>query len=152
MEKIWVVAADSVRARLFQAEHITGPLHEVRDMVNPESRLKERELVADDKGRDFSEGAGEGNTTTDSRRQKFEPPSEKEHQAEMFAREIVGEIERLRTQGELERVHILAEPGFLGKLRDKYTGPLEKCIGEEVTNHATQNKPEEIRELLPYRM
>lgn len=150
MEKIWVVAADNARARLFQAEHITGPLHEVRDIVNPDARLQEREMVSDSKGSSWS-GRGGVNGSGD-RRQKYEPPSEKVHQAELFAREVVGEIEKLRTQGELERVHILAEPGFLGKLRDKYSGPLEKCIGEEITNHATQNRPEEIRELLPYRM
>lgn len=150
MEKIWVVAADSVRARLFRAEHITGPLREVRDLVNPESRLQERELVTDDKGRTFAEGGGDA--TGGERRQKFEPPSEKEHQTRMFAREIMDEIDKLRARGELERLHVLAEPRFLGELREFYTAPLKKCVGEEVGKHVTQQRPEEIRELLPYRM
>lgn len=150
MEKIWVVAADSSRARLFQAEKPVGPLREIRDFVNPGGRLQERELVSDEKGRTFTEGGGDN--TGGERRQTFEPPSEKEHQARRFAREIIEEVEKLRGRGELNKLHVLAEPGFLGHLREHYSQPLRKCIGEEVTNRSTQRTPEEIRELLPFRI
>ena len=144
MENIWVLAADNVHARLFRAEHITGPLQEMRDIVNPESRLQERELVSDAPGRGFGPSVGN--------RQAYGEPSEKEHQARMFAREVIDEVEKLRARGELERFHVIAEPGFLGRLREHYSPPLKKCIGAEVTNHATQCRAEEIRDLLPYRM
>src|SRR5690606_36026805 len=150
MERIWVIAADNARARLFQAEHITGPLHEVRDLVNPEARLQERELVSDSKGSTW--GMGGGDNAGPARRQKFEPPSEKEHQSQMFAREVIEEVDKLRARGELERLHVIAEPGFLGRLRACYTPQLQKCLGEEVGRRATQRPPREIRELLPYRM
>ena len=144
MENVWVIAADSVRARLFRAEHITGPLREVQDFVNPASRLQERELVTDGKGSAFGNGSAQ--------RQKYEPPSEKEHQAQLFAHEIIEEVEKLRARGELERFHVIADPSFLGRLRENYSSPLQKCVGQEITNHATQNRPEQIRDLLPYRM
>lgn len=144
MENIWVLAADNVHARFFRAEHVTGPLREVRDIVNPESRLQERELVSDTPGRAFSPSAGN--------RQAYGEASEKEHQSRTFAREVIGEVEKLRARGELERFHVVAEPGFLGRLRENYSPPLKKCVGAEVTNHATQCRAEEIRDLLPYRM
>lgn len=150
MENIWIVAADSVRARLFRAEHITGPLQEVRDLVNPESRLQERELVTDDKGRAFAERGG--NTVGEARRQKFEPPSEKEHQSRMFAREVVDEVERLRERGELERLHVVADPRFLGRLRECYPAPLQRCVSSETPRNVTARRAEDIRNLLPYRM
>lgn len=150
MEKIWVVAADNVHARLFQAENVTGPLREARDMLNPESRLKERELVTDAKGRTYGERGGD--SIGDARRQKFEPPSEKEHQARLFAREVVDEIEKLRERGELERLHVVAEPSFLGRMREFYPAPLHKCVSTEVSRNVTSQPAEDIRELLPYRM
>lgn len=150
MENIWIVAADNVRARLFRAEHITGPLHEVRDLVNPESRLQERELVVDAKGRTYA-GRG-GDNVGDARRQKYEPPSEKEHQARRFARDVVEEIEKLRERGELERVHVVADPSFLGRMREYYPGPLQKCVSSEVARNVTSRRSEDIRDLLPYRM
>lgn len=157
MEKIWVVAADKVRARLFQAEHITGPLHEVRNLVNPESRLHERELTTDEQGKVFlsgtgARGAGRGSGNYQGTTSDYEERSEKEHQARWFAKEIIGELDKLRMQGELERVHVLAEPGFLGELREQYPRPLQKCIASEVGKRATERRPEEVREFLPYRM
>lgn len=147
MEKIWIVAADKVRARLFQAEHITGPLKEVRNMVNPESRLQDRELVTDDPGRAFTSGdGGRAQTAT------YSEASEREHQAKLFAKEIVGELDKLRTKGELERVHVLAEPGFMGELREHYPRALQKCVASEIGKRATDRRPEDVRELLPYRM
>lgn len=150
MENIWVVVADSVRARLFRAEHVTGPLQEVRDFVNPDARLQERELVSDDKGR--TAAASAPGKVGGAGRQTYEPPSEKEHQSRLFAHEVIGEIEKLRAHGELERLHVISDPEFLGRLRENYSPPLRKCVGAEITSHATQRRPEEIRELLPYRM
>jgi len=147
MEKIWIVAADRVHARLFQAENITGPLKEVRDMVNPESRLQDRELMSDDAGRTAASGDG-GRMQYST----YEEASEKDHQARLFAKEIISELEKLRARGELERVHLLAEPGFLGELREQYSRPLQKCVASEVGKRATERRPEEVRELLPYRM
>lgn len=147
MENIWVVVADSVHARLFRAEHVTGPLCEIRDIVNPESRLDERELLTDGPGRTTSSG-GSG----PQHRYTYSERSEKDHQADLFAADVIDEIEKLRTAGELERFHVLADPAFLGRLRGHYPAPLSKCVGEEITNHATRRRPEEIRELLPYRM
>jgi protein required for attachment to host cells len=146
MEKTWIIVADSARARFFQVERPIGPIREVRDIVNPEARLHERELVTDSPGRTHQNQAGP------ARRQTFDEGSAKEHETRLFAREIIEEAEKLRGRGELQKLHVLAEPGFLGRLREHYSDPLKRCIGEEITNRATERRPEEIRELLPFRM
>lgn len=147
MENIWVVAADKVHARLFRAENITGPLNEVRDMVNPESRLQERELRTDVPGRTFSFSGG-----GPEHRHAYDEASEKEHQARRFANEVADALDHLRATGELERLHVLAEPGFLGELRAQYSHELQKCVASEVAKRATDRRAEEVREMLPRRM
>src|SRR5690606_22343374 len=122
MENIWVVVADSGRARLFRAENITSPLQEARDLVNPDSRLAQRELLTDGPGRAIATG---GN---------HEQRSEKDHQARRFAGEVIDEVERLRARGELERMHVIAAPEFLGRLREHYPPPLRKCVVEKVAS------------------
>lgn len=146
MEKTWIVVADSSRARFFQVEKPVGPLREMRDLVNPDGRLHEGDLVSDAPGRTHQGQAGP------ERRQAFDEPSAKQHETRRFAREVIESIDKLRNSGELKKFHVLAEPGFLGQLREHYSAPLKKCVGEEITRRVTQQRPEKIRELLPLRM
>ena len=47
MSSIWVVVAESSRAKLYSAENRKAPLVEIGDFVHPESRLHDGDLVAD---------------------------------------------------------------------------------------------------------
>ena len=47
MSTIWVLVADSARARLLQADGPRGDLTEVQSLVHPESRMKDSQLESD---------------------------------------------------------------------------------------------------------
>lgn len=144
MTKIWVIAADSWRARLFRADSPAGKITEVRTLVNPEARLREGELITDT--------GGGGQALGGASRHIFNQPSEKEHQENLFARQVAEEIEQLRREGKLDRVYVVAEPRFLGRLRENYSRELQKRVGVEVPRHVTAQSPARIRELLPFRI
>ena len=53
---IWVLVADSSKARILSAADRTAPLQEIQDLIFPEGRLREQDLVTD--------GSGAGNGTS----------------------------------------------------------------------------------------
>ena len=56
MPCIWVLVAESSRAKLYSAENRPASLVEIGDFVHPESRLHEGELVAEQSGSDGGRG------------------------------------------------------------------------------------------------
>lgn len=143
MEKIWIIAADSTRARLFQAEKRTGPIREVEDIINPQARMPDRELVTDDRGRTAVSG------NPDRRHAYGEDYREEDHQRDVFARQIVEKLDKLRARGDLEGVYLIAEPGFLGLLRGHLGKQLEQRVKGEIKHRISTENAEEIRALLP---
>ena len=58
MTTTWIIAADSSRARILQVTDRQGALAEVEDLLNPEGRVHDRELISDAHAR-FSGPAGD---------------------------------------------------------------------------------------------
>ncbi len=106
----WVVAADASRARVFVAEKRTGPLVEMQDLVHPESRLKEQELVSDSPGRGRMPRGGRGHSMGHEH-------DAVENEVDRFAREIAAVLARGRESKQFRRLHVLAGPRLLGLLR-----------------------------------
>ena len=90
MEKrVWVVVADSARARLFTADNAVGPLDERETLVNPEARQPQRDLVTDASGRSFNR-FGPGRATLGHE------ADAKQHDYEIFARQIAQRLNEAR--------------------------------------------------------
>ena len=140
-----VLAADSVRARLFRADAPAAPLTEVADLLNPEARLHENDLVEDASGR-------RGTRPTQAKRSAFGGQTAKRHRAEEFAANVCEHAaETLRTAG-AGRVYLVAEPEFLGLLRKRMDRALERCVAGTVAKSLTGEAPERIRAALPERI
>ena len=123
MEKIWILVADSAHARILATTALTASLTEIRRLEHPEGRLKESELVTDQPGRareSLAQGHAiqEGNAT--------------EHEATLFAGEIIQLLDKARQEGKFESLVLIAPPHFLGIIRQKLTGPLEKLVIQSV--------------------
>ena len=59
MKPTWIVAADKVRARIFETSSNSDPLEEVKDFINPDGDKQDHELLSDRPGRTHdSLGAG----------------------------------------------------------------------------------------------
>ncbi len=137
---IWVVVADQSRARLFKYGHEDGGLVEVEDIVFPEARLHQHEIMSD------AAGQAPGRDKHDS----YDPRgAAKAHRRKAFAHAIGERLETKRNAGELGGFYLIAEPGLLGELRATLSDPLVKQLRGEVPHHETQVSGAEIRALLP---
>lgn len=141
MKTTWVLVADKSRARLFDWQS-RDVLNEIKTFVHPESRLHEQDLVTDRRGRAF-DSAGEG------RHAQQEPTSAKQHEAETFAKELVGMLDQRRNRQEFDRVVIMAAPQFLGQLREEMPPELQKIVLQEVNKSLAQGSADDIRKYLP---
>lgn len=141
MSKYWVVAADSAEARLFTRDKKYGPLVEVDDWLHPESRLKGEELETDRPGATFaSQGHGMDDNApgTDAKRQE----------AESFAGEVADRLDKARARGDFEHLQIVADPKFLGLLRERLDDNTRDLVDKEVDKNMAQHSPEQIAEAL----
>ena len=137
MRKTWVVVADRSRARIFSVDSPSGPLTEIEDLVHPESRAHDRDLTSDRPGRSSDNhvlGTAHGKG---------------DHQAHEFAREIADRLENGRVGAQFERLVVVAAPDVIGLLRKTMNGPLQKTVCREVLKNLTQQRPSDIRKLLP---
>jgi protein required for attachment to host cells len=145
MKRVWVVVASSTVARLFAAESAAGPLEELEEMVHPEGRLHERELVSDLPGRTFdSTGAG--------RHAKAAGVAPKEQETVNFAIQVAERLEAARTEGRFDALVLVAAPRFLGLLRGRLSPPTRERVILELDQNLVHLDGREIREHLPERL
>lgn len=137
----WVLVADNSRARFFAAEKATSLLQEIRDLLYPEARLHEGDLVSDKPGRDRNPGTGAHGFGSDS--------SHKQDGADRFALEVCNVLESARNDGTFHKLYVVAAPQFLGLLRKHQSSPLKQMVAGEVDKNLTTRDSEAIREHLP---
>ena len=138
---IWVLVADNSRARFFVAETSTGPLQEIRDLLYPEARLHEGDLVTDRSGSDQNPGAGTHGFGADA--------SRKEEGTDRFALQVCGQLEAARNEGAFRKLYVVAAPHFLGLLRKHRSASLEQTVAGEVDKNLTTQDSAAIRKHLP---
>ncbi|MBI2383489.1 MAG: host attachment protein [Gammaproteobacteria bacterium] len=141
----WVLVADHMRARLFCADGPRGALVEREGMVNPEFRLHEGELVSDRGGR-LTHPVRRGGPALRA------GASAREHSAETFARAVCDRLHAMRSGGALARLHLIAEPDFLGLLRERLDPATRRQVATEICKSLTRRSAEEIRARLPRRL
>jgi protein required for attachment to host cells len=141
----FVIAADSVRARLFHAASPAAPLREVAAMINPESRLHEHDIVEDSAGR-------RGTGPTRAKRSAFGGETAKRHRAEEFAAAVCATARARMRQTRAARLYLVAEPEFLGLLRKRMDRALERHVAGAVAKSVTAQPAGRIRATLPTRL
>jgi protein required for attachment to host cells len=156
MDAVWVVVADKGRARVFSMDSPRAEeMHERRDYLMPEQRRHERDLRTDDRGRVFDSGGkrrmpriqiGQGHHAVE------DPMSPKEKAAVDFARDIADDLDKAVATDEFDKLVIVAEPEFLGMLRDKLSDKTSKRVALELPKNISKQAPDEIRKHLPDRL
>ena len=141
MASYWILAADSTEARLFTRDKKFSSLVEVQDWLHPESRLPGRDLENDRQGATFSShGYGQNDN------EKHTEPKKRE--AQDFARELARHLDTARANGEFKSLSIVADPSFLGLLRDHLDGKTRELIDQEVSKSLTRRSAETIAEAI----
>jgi len=142
---ICIVVADSSKARILSAESGDGPLIDSRDYIHSESRLREQDLVAD--------GTGSGNDSGGYGKHSMgHEKAAHQQQIETFADELCSEIDKLRENGDLRKIYLVAAPKFLGLLRSSLSKQCTELLVGEVNKSLVNHSIEDIRSHLPKRL
>jgi len=140
-----VIAADAARARILAAVTPDSPLRDYASLANPEARLHEGDLVADDGGR-------RNHRPTEGGHSALGGGSMKQHRIEEFASSVCQGVEAALRETQAERLYVVAEPGFLGLLRRRMDGQLERRIAGTIPKSLAGETAERIRAALPSRL
>jgi protein required for attachment to host cells len=141
MKSTWILVADSSRARIFTADTPSSPLEEIKDFSHSEGRLHDREMTTGLPGKIKSAGAG-GHT--------FEQPTDpKKHEAEVFAHSVAQHLEEAHNANKFKQLLIIAEPSFLGLLRNQLPEQIKKLVSFELDKNITKHSAADIRQHLP---
>ena len=142
---IYVIVADSSRARFLAASKVDQPLRDAKDFIHSESRLREQDLVSDGSGSDGDSG-GYG------RHSMGHEKSAQEQEARIFARQLADEVEKIRQGGEARRIYLVAPPKFLGLLRTSLSKQCIPLIAGEVNKDLVDHGIDDIRAHLPKKL
>lgn len=140
MGKTWYVVAHRAGARILEPTDQRGTLALVETFDNPEGRLMNHELESDRPG-----GARAGVSTGLYERHE----DAHLHVAKAFARELADRLERAREQQAIGAFVLVAEPRFLGLIRQslpKQTAALvRETIARDFHHVETHDLAERIR-------
>lgn len=153
MNTTWIVAADAGLARIFEESDTSAPLRELEAMTNPAARLLEQEANTDKIG---PKAAGKSSHGTGGAlpNSQWEPNrSFEQHNAERFAKEVMAKLTEAYQQGRFAKLDLIAEPQFLGMLRQSIPTALRPAISQEINKdliHATEQQVRaEVRQHAP---
>jgi protein required for attachment to host cells len=134
-----IVVADGARARFFEPRHDAHTLVSAAqaDMVSPESRLQNQEIVADKPGRGF------GSADASTHRHAFDPPHDP-HKLEKhnFTVELARTLDGLCDQ--YDRLVVVAPPRSLGELDTLLTPQVKKMVSHQVPKDLTGASPPDL--------
>lgn len=132
----WVVVADNSHAKIYQLKKFPK-LEEIQHLEHPESRLHNQDLVSSKPGRGFQ---SIGNSRS-AYQQETEP---KQVEAIKFATELANLLYAACNKGEFNQLYLIAEPSFLGLLRQHLHANVRKAISAEIAKELTSSPIEAI--------
>ena len=142
MKPVWILIADSSRARIFTAENSVAELIEIESLNHSEARLHEQDLESDLPGKaNGVQGAG-GHLYTDEN-------SPKEQEEINFAKRVSQHLCHELNLNKFESLLVVAAPSFLGELRSACSNRLQKHITFSLDKNVVTKTPEQIRSYLP---
>lgn len=141
-DTVWILVADSNRARFFESDGSARQLVEMEDMAHPASRMHESKLTSDLPGRTFDRFGGAHHSMEDV-------TSPKHHEADLFAKTLADHLEEARTRGQFSRLVLAADPRFLGMLRDHMSKECLKLADTQIDKNLVKLRADELRDHLP---
>lgn len=141
----WVLVAESSRAKIFEAGGPRDPLVEREVLAHPAARQHEQNITSDLPGR-------AQDTTGGQRHRLEEPTSPKQHEVQMFSRELARRLEEAFADKAFQQLVLVAPPAFLGLLREHLSTSLCEHVVAEVAKNLVRRDAAEIRAHLPERL
>lgn len=144
MENVWVLIADSYRARIFS---VASPqkLLEIKDMIHPAAHLKDSSLGTDSPGR--------AQDSHGPHRHAMEEPTPL-HETE--SRKFIHEVGTYLNQriNDFDKLHLVAPPKMLGYLRTHLPKSVQAKIAHEmakdIITESTDSLPQRLEDFLKF--
>ena len=136
----WILVANASLAKLYANLGPNKGLTLVKELIHPESRQKNGELVSDRSGAMGAVGSGGGS---------MQPQTlPKQHEAKVFAQEIAQALYQGRTSNAFKRAILVAPPAFMGLLNAVIDGPTAQLITDRFEKDYTKTPGNELGERL----
>ena len=136
----WILVANASLAKLYANLGPNKGLTLVKELIHPESRQKNGELVSDRSGAMGAAGSGGGS---------MQPQTlPKQHEAKVFAQEIAQALYQGRTSNAFKRAILVAPPAFMGLLNAVIDGPTAQLITDRFEKDYTKTPETELGERL----
>ncbi|MDR3410895.1 MAG: host attachment protein [Formivibrio sp.] len=136
MAKTWILVANACQARIYFRNGIKQELALVKEMIHPESRMKNADLVSDRAGSMPGTGNGQG-----SKQPQAIP---KQNEAMHFAQELAQTLNQGRCSQQFERIILVAPPAFMGLLSEKLDVQTNKFVTDRLGKDYTQATEKEL--------
>lgn len=131
MSITWILVANASLARLYANLGPNKGLNLVKELIHPESRRKNSELVTDRPG-SMANGSKQPQTTP------------KAHEAQVFAHQLAQELYRGRATNAFSRAILVAPPGFMGLLNTVMDGPTAQLVASRLEKDYTKASGPEL--------
>jgi protein required for attachment to host cells len=127
------------------AKTASAALAEKETLNHPESRQHTQELTTDlpGKGHDANSSGHHGMDV------KNDPHAQ---EVTVFAREVCEHLRNGLTSNHFNNIVLIAEPSFLGALRNTMDKLTQKHVSLEINKNLVKHSPEDIRDHLPKRL
>ena len=136
----WILVANASLAKLYANLGPNKGLTLVKELIHPESRQKNGELVSDRSGAMGAVGSGGGS---------MQPQTlPKQHEAKVFAQEIAQALYQGRTSNAFKRAILVAPPAFMGLLNAVIDGPTAQLITDRFERDYTKTPENELGDRL----
>lgn len=122
MKSAWIVVAHRAGARIFERRSAPREFLLIAELDNAEGRLKNTQLETDRPGMARGQG-GHGMNAKHSAH---------EHVATKFAAQIAEVLRTARNEHRIDRIVLMAEPHFLGMLRNSLDDVTRSLVVETV--------------------
>lgn len=136
----WILVANASLAKLYENLGPNKGLKLVKELIHPESRLKNADLVTDRPGSMGAGGASHG--------AKQPQTLPKQHAAKVFAQKLAQELYAGRTKNAFGRAIVVAPPGFMGMLNTVLDQPTSQLISDRFEKDYTKSPEPQLRERL----
>ena len=136
----YIVASNAAHARVFA--HEVGTFKEIDQLDHPESQAHAGDLRTGGEGAEGS-GALHGNPRATGNQQ-----ATSDKHAAFFAKEVAEYMKHNLEQGRADRFILVAEPRFLGALRDKLAPTTRDAVSREIDKDLTKQSADDIRKKL----
>ena len=139
----WILVANSSEAHLYESPKAklfngSNSLNHVHDYSHPDSRKKRDELVSDKPGRYLNSKGGSSASTYD------EPTDPRDHETEIFAKEIADKLTDDFVHHRFQELIIAAPPQFHGMLNKYMKNNLIDAETIHIEKDYTKFTPKEL--------